>query len=221
MPNALRKHEVIARCIDMNSAFPDLLSMGVNWVSLTSLVAVAVFACIAYYRPLFVQRRAHVFMMLAGVVVALRFLFAGIKTVLQYVAWTRSDFTKLFLPPHQRIVFFLHYSWTHFWLNAFISVGVALLFFGILRVLQSYNHRYFESGETELGFVMALVVGWPQFIVFAPVVFLSVVAIGVIRGIFLRDPYTTLGLPFFIAAVVAMGLTPLVATVFKLTAFFI
>ena len=189
----------------------------IAWVSPVVLSVIAGVACIAYYRPLSDRRRVRIFMILAGAAIAFRFLFAGVKTGLQYSLWMSSALSRFLLPPHQNIAIFLHYSWTHFWLNAFISTGAALLFFGILRLLQSHNPRYFEAGEAELGFVMALVVGWPQFIVFIPAVFLLVVGISIVRGVFLHEPYTTLGLPFFIAAVAAS----LIAGTLRSTALFI
>jgi hypothetical protein len=85
--------------------------------------------------------------------------------------------------------------------------------------LQRHRERYFEAGEVELGALMVLVVGWPGFLVFIPVVFLAVVLISIIRGILWKEAYTTLGLPFFIAALVSLGFTPALIAFFKLAAF--
>lgn len=196
-----------------------VFSSAINWVSLAVFAGIAVVACAAYYRPVLEQQRIRLYMILAGITIAFRLAFAGVKTIFQYYAWLQSEISKFMLPPYQGIGVLLRYSWTHFWLNALISIGAALLFFIVLRSLHSYNARYFDTGEIELGLLMALVVGWPGFLVFAPIAFLSVVLISIIRGIFLKEAYTTLGLPFFIATAVALGFTPVIVAALKLTAF--
>lgn len=194
------------------------LSFAITWVSPVVLFTIAAAAGVAYYRPISEQRRMRFYMVLAITAIAFRFVLAGVKTGLQYYAWTLSDISKFMLPPHQSIGVLLRYSWTHFWLNALISIGAALLFFIILRILRSHNSRYFETGEVELGFLMALVVGWPGFLVFISASFFAVILISIIRGIFLKEAYTTLGLPFFIAAAVAIGFTPIIITALRMTA---
>ncbi|KKU74311.1 MAG: hypothetical protein UY00_C0068G0006 [Candidatus Wolfebacteria bacterium GW2011_GWA1_47_6] len=123
------------------------------------------------------------------------------------------------LPPHQSIGVLLQYVWTHFWLNAVIAIGAALLFYIVLRLLRSHNERYFEEGEVELGFLMALVVGWPYFVFFVPSVFLLVIFLSIIRGVFLHKPYTTLGVPFFLGAVIAYGVTSFIMDAYGLVQF--
>lgn len=198
-----------------------LFALVITWVPVAVFFAVAIAAYIAYHRPASEQIRLRRFMILAIATIVLRLTFASIKTGLQYYAWTLSDMSRYLLPPYQSIRVLLHYSWTHFWLNALISIGAALLFFIVLRALRSYNPRYFEPGEVELGFLMALIVGWPHFIVFVPVVFLLVIVISTIRGIFLHEPYTTLGLPFFLGYASAIGVTSYIIATLNLTAWFI
>ena len=203
----------------MNTLLTKLaLSPLLGWVSPVVLVAIAVFSCVVYYRPSFAHRRTRIFLLLAATAAAFRLLFAGVKTGLQYYAWLQSDISKFLLPPYQSIGVLLRYSWTHFWLNALIAIGAALLSFVVLRVLYSYNERYFDTGEIELGALMALVVGWPHFVVFVPAVFLSVIIVSIIRGVAFREPYTTLGLPFFIGAAIALMATPYIIKTFHLIA---
>lgn len=191
-------------------------SFAITWVSPVVLFMIAVAAGVAYHRPISEQRRMRCYMTLAVTAIVFRFIMAGIKTGLQYYAWTLSDVSRFMLPPHQSIGVLLRYSWTHFWLNALISIGAALLFFIILRMLRSYNPRFFETGEVELGFLMALVVGWPQFVVFVPATFLMIVFMSIIRGIFLREPYTTLAMPLFLGAVIAFAATTSIIAAFDL-----
>lgn len=196
-----------------------LFSPHLDWAIFAIFAGIAVAACVAYYRPISDRRRMRTYLALGLGTVLFRFVLAGLKTWLQYEAWLGSDMSKYLLPPYRSISYLLRYSWTHFMLNALISIGAALLFFVILRALQRYNSRWFNAGEVELGFLMALIVGWPGFLIFVPVAFLSVILISIIRGIFLKEPYTTLGLPFFIATVVAFGFAPKLIVFLKLTPF--
>jgi len=196
-----------------------LFSSSIDWVSRGVLFAVAIVACIVYYRPMADRRR--IFLRFAFGVAVFRLLFAGVRTALQYYAWMRTELTRFFLPPHQSVAVLLHYSWTHFWLNAIVSIGAALLFFAVLRALRAHNPRYFAEGEADLGLLLALVVGWPHVVVFVPAVFLSVVVISLIRGIFLREAYTVLGLPFFIGYAIALVSTGYIIAALSLTSIII
>lgn len=193
-----------------------LFSSSINWVGQIILLIVAVIACVGYYHPSIRPYRTLFFVRLAMFVVAFRFAFAATKTGLQYWGWMQSEFTKFLLPPHQNISVLLHYAWTHFWLNAFISIAGALLFLFILKALAARNPRYFEEGEVELGALMALLAGWPQAVVFVPAVFFSVVLISIVRGVWMREAYTTLGLPFLIGYITSFVLTMYLIALFNL-----
>lgn len=196
-----------------------LFSPYLDWTVVAIFAGAAIAACVAYYRPISERKRTRFYMRLAIGAILFRFVLACFKVWLQYQAWLESDMSKYLLPPYRGISYLLRYGWTHFMLNAVISVGVALLFFVVLRVLQRYNGRWFNVGEVELGFLLALIVGWPGFLAFVPVAFLSVVFISIIRGIFLKEPYTTLGLPFFIATAFAFAFAPAIVVALKLTPF--
>lgn len=183
--------------------------------------AIAVIAGGIYCRPACMQIRSYWFMRLAIVAIILRVAIAIGKTVVQYYAWLGSDAGRFLLPPHQSIAVLLRYGWTHFGLNAAISIGFAVLFLLVLRSLRTYNARYFDDGEVELGFVMALVVGWPAFIVFVPAVFLSVIIVSIVRGVFYRQPYTTLGVPFLGGCVIALVVSGYLIDMLKLTSWVI
>ena len=70
---------------------------------------------------------------------------------------------------------------------------------------EKYRERFFEEGELDLGFLSALLIGWPNFVVFVPLVFLSVVIIAVFRRVFLKELYTTLGLPMLLATLLVLA----------------
>ncbi|OGM93729.1 hypothetical protein A2524_01340 [Candidatus Wolfebacteria bacterium RIFOXYD12_FULL_48_21] len=148
--------------------------------------------------------RRKTFLSLAFIVIGFRVVFALIKTGLQYYAWAQDPMGKLLLPPIQSVFVFVRYAWTHFWINPLIAVGVGLFVLLLLSVLQRKNERFFDTGEVELGMLLTIVVGWPHFVLFFPLTFLLVVMLSAIRGIFFKEQFTTLGLPFFIASIIAL-----------------
>ncbi len=168
--------------------------------------------------------------------IVFRFLYALLESVAQYYVWTTSDLTRSLLnsplsdkvPPEGFIVqafpslfktgagYFLYYAYGRFFLNAILVVICAFIFYFILKALQKYQDRFFDTGETELGFLCCLIVGWPAFVVFVPLAFVAVVIVSVFRGIFFRELYTTLGYPFLLAALMCLILGENLITMFNL-----
>lgn len=146
------------------------------------------------------------------------FVYAALLSLGQYVIWSASPFTKSFLETplsdalpifflqkfsflfETKLGYFFFYSWGHFWLVAVLSVLFAWAFFLFLRALKKHKERFFEEGETELGFLCALIVGWPHVILFIPFIFISVIFASIGRMLFLNEKFTTLGIPFLLAA---------------------
>ena len=164
------------------------------------------------------------FKRLAWWTVGFKLLYAAILTIGQYFIWNGDQFGKIFLSQPLKIPngvsplehlplfsssklgYFLFYSWGHFWLNALVSIALALVFWAFLKALQKKEARYFYKGETELGLVLTLAVGWPNFVVFIPLTFLMVVLVSLFRTIFIKESYTTLGWPLILAAIIAFAL---------------
>lgn len=140
--------------------------------------------------------------LIVGVII-FRVFYAGVLTWLQYYVWSHNEFSKLLLPPHQPIKYFLWYSWTHFWFNVFLSVGVAFLFWLLLRLLKKYQESFFEQEELEIGFLCSLIVGWPNFIIFVAMAFILAILISSFQAIFLKKFHTALS-PFFLLAALAV-----------------
>lgn len=86
-------------------------------------------------------------------------------------------------------------------MEAMLSIALAFLFWFFLKALQKKEERFFESGETELGLVLALAIGWPDFVIFLPFAFLAVALFSLFRHSFLKEVYTTIRWPFVAAAV--------------------
>lgn len=155
--------------------------------------------------------------------VAFRLIYAVMLSAAQYYAWSQSKFTQILLEspidttvPQAGIVsffpqlfesklgYFLFYSWGRFWLNPLIVFLVAYGFWAFLKLLKKRNDRFFDTDEVELGLLISLLVGWPNFIIFIPLVFFSVILVSIFRGIFLKEPYTTLGWPFLVAGALSL-----------------
>jgi len=134
-------------------------------------------------------------------VIGFKFFYASIETFGQYYIWSDNKFTKLLL---DQIGYFIFYSWGRFWLEIVVSLVAALAFYLFLVFLKKYKERFFEEGEVELGFILALTVGWSNFIVFLPLVFLSVILVSIFRKIVFKETYTTLGAPLLLAALLVL-----------------
>lgn len=199
-----------------------IFSSEFDWIKFIFFGAVIATAGYQYrFARVSADRRRVLFVRLIFATIGFRIVFAAVKTWLQYYAWSHDDIGKLLLPPTQPIVYFLHYMWTHVWFNVIISFGVGLFMFLILHVLREKNGRFFEEGEVELGALMALAVGWPSFAVFFPTLFFLVLLFSIMRGILFKEPFTTLGLPFIVAAVVALLSTWPLLTLLRLTTWII
>jgi hypothetical protein len=153
-----------------------------------------------------------------GVYALTVFLFALFLSVGQYLAWAGDSTAVKFLPPIQPITYFLGYVWIRFLLPVFISFLIAGLWYLILNFLRRYQDRFFENGEPELGFALALFIGWPKFLVFIPIAFLCVVLVSVFRMVVLREVYTTLGWPLILSALLNLFYGNLLLILFGLTA---
>lgn len=207
----------------MNNFFLQVIfSQSLNWVPFAVLVAtILVVGYVFLYARISVERKQTLFIRLIYAIIGFRIGFAALKTGLQYYAWAHDPMGKLLLPPTQGITIFLRYVWTHFWINVLISIGVGLFVFVLLRVLQRRNERFFSTGEVALGTLLAIVVGWPHFVIFFPLVFVLVVLFSIVRSIFFKESFTTLGLPLIVAAMIALFIALPLLTVLHLEAWII
>jgi hypothetical protein len=155
---------------------------------------------------------------LAGFTVAVRLAFAAVAAAGQYYVWSAHPFTRhmletplnrsIFAPMlgwffplfDNRLGYFLFYSWGHFFLEVLLSVVAAWLLYLFLKSLQRYRGRFFAEGEVMLCFLLSLVVGWPGVVLLVPFGFLSMVAVSAFRFVVSKGKYTTIGVPFIIAA---------------------
>lgn len=160
---------------------------------------------------------------LISVVLAFKVLASLLATLAQYHVWSSSEFTKLLLNKNvidlsvlesfsgklfwifnNKFGYFLFYSWGRFWMELVVSLLIATAFYLFLLLLRKYKDRLFEKGETEIGFLLALTVGWPNFIIFLLMSFLSAVVISIVRLSLFKKTYTTLGILFLASAFVTI-----------------
>ena len=155
--------------------------------------------------------------------IGFRIFYSLAETFLQYYVWSLSGLTRLllnsplnlpikspfffdYLPAlfKDHLGYFLFYSYMRFWLNLVVVLLAAAVFYLFLKMLQKYRARFFEDKETSLGFLSVLLVGWPQFIVFLPLVFISVIIFSVFRRIAFKEFYTTLGAPMLLSILICL-----------------
>jgi hypothetical protein len=138
------------------------------------------------------------------VAVGFEIFYAIVLSASQYYVWSTSEFTRLLLPPTASIKYFIQYSFTHFWLGTFCSFFLSLLFYSLLSALKKKNENFFLPGETQLGFLCALVSGWPDFVLYLPLLLISTVIVSLARRLIAHEERTTLGWPMILAAVVTL-----------------
>ena len=143
-------------------------------------------------------------------------------TLTQYFIWASDPNTKIFIETglsrenpiadsfrffpflFGKMGYFLFYSYGRFWLNVFVVILCSFLFYLFLKSLSKWKSRFFEDGEILLGVLCVLLIGWPSFVTFLIFVFLSVILISIIKSIFFKEKYTTLGEPFLLATLLVL-----------------
>ncbi|MEK7464751.1 MAG: hypothetical protein AAB617_03160 [Patescibacteria group bacterium] len=147
------------------------------------------------------QRKNKAIKNLTITVIGFRIFYALVKSVGQYYVWINDELGKSFLATPG---YFSGYIFQRFWFNVILTAGASFVFLIFLESLKKHKERFFEEGEIELGFLTALIVGWPNLLIFVPLVFISVVITSVFRRIYSKEIYTTLGKPFLLSALVTL-----------------
>jgi len=206
----------------MNQSFPDSLLLGSFLADFKTAVLGLVFiaAFVRYFVAAKSYPRWYNYTSLMFFTIAFRLSFAAVKAAAQYYVWAANPFTRhmlraslersLFAPIlgkffavfDNRLGYFLFYSWVHFFLGVLLSVVTAWLLYLFLKSLQRYRGRFFAQGEVMLCSLLALVVGWPGVVLLVPFGLISMVAVSAFRLVASKGTYTTIGVPFLIAAAV-------------------
>lgn len=201
----------------MNQLISALLKSDLFW-QIPAFFSATIFLAAAYfYFPKPEEGSVKKFKILVWIILGAKIFYSVFLSFFQYYVWKNSEFTNLFLnssadprsypklgfltaPFAGKLGYFTLYVIERFWLGALISIFIACAFYLFLKVLRKHKERFFEEGEAELGFAMALLVGWPGFVIFLGLIFVFVLIISVFKMIFLKEHLTTLGLPFLLSA---------------------
>ncbi len=202
----------------MNFNFLQLLPlMPLFFVALAGLI----YFILAYY--LVVGFRDSRLNMVLWSSVALKLIYPLLFSVMQYYIFASNALSKellnsslystvladlpFFLKPFTyffegNLGYFLYYSWSRFFLGTALALLCALIFYAFLKILEKYNPRLFKEGEAKVGFIVALLVGWPWFLVLIPATFIATILISIVKRIFFKESYTTLGIPILVAGII-------------------
>lgn len=204
----------------MTNFFISIGTIIIQWLPLLLFLAIFIPAAIFYFKRKKAGEEKFLKRVKLLILIALiaRIFYAGLQTFLLYYLWLQDEMGKLLVQiPVSRSAakdlvwkpiaplfeyqhgYFAFYALGRFWLNVFISIIAAAIFYIILLGLKKYRERFFEKGEAELGLLMALILIWPNFAVFVPLVFISVVLVSIYKKIALKEAYATLGAPFLLA----------------------
>lgn len=94
-------------------------------------------------------------------------LLAVAGIVAQYYTYKNDPFGKLFLPPHQKIDWFLLYSWTHFLAPYVLSFAAGLFMYFVARSTNaSFKRELFVENDKYVFLLAALILSWPNYVLY-------------------------------------------------------
>lgn len=150
-------------------------------------------------------------------VVGFNVIFSLTLSVIQYYIWRQDQLARFLLPPNQPVGYFLNYVFTRVWLNLIIATTVSVIFYGILRLLEKYRSSLFDKEDTLLLFLMALVAGWPNVIIFIPLAFGYAVIFSLIEKVNRKSNRINISLPCILSALTVLVLGNWLVEIFNLT----
>jgi len=200
----------------MNPLISSLLKSDLFWQIPSFFSGIAFLVAAYIYFPKPKEDTTKKFKFFAWCLIGARIFYSAFLTFFQYYVWGNNTFTNFFLnqsanpasypklgiltaPFEGRLGYFVLYVFERFWLETLITILVACLFYVFLKTLKKHNGRFFEEGEPELGFSMALLVGWPGFVLFVLFIFIFIIATSIFRMVVLKQHLTTFGLPFLLS----------------------
>lgn len=114
-------------------------------------------------------------------------LGCALLSYFQYRAWNENELSRLLLPPHQGMGYFIKYAFFRFWAPYLFSLVLALLFFfGARRYNNLRGNSLFYEEEYTIGALALLFSGYPGavffLLVFAVLFFLATLRSFLKRG---------------------------------------
>ncbi|MEK7569137.1 MAG: hypothetical protein AAB497_03420 [Patescibacteria group bacterium] len=163
--------------------------------NMIALAAWIIFFCIVvvrFFRPFWVKNISYSW--LAGIAVTTHLFFGIFLTWGQYIVWSKSEFTKIFLssplspdvpfPSYLEFLrplfdgahgYFAFYSFQHFFLSTIALLIVTGLFYLFLVARARYRSFNFREGDIMLIVLAMLISGWPGVIVLLPIGLISAI----------------------------------------------
>lgn len=164
--------------------FLNCLCYNFNMQIISLVFFLVVFICQLWRRE-WLGSKIRYFLGLSVIVVV---SWATLMSRAQYFIWKGSDLSKLFLPPHASITYFLQYAMWKFWAPYLISFSIGLIFFGLAKY---YNYRrndqFFEADELYIIWLSIFLVSHPLWIFYLLSLFSGILLISLVRSLVLKN----------------------------------
>lgn len=136
------------------------------------------------------------------ILVGLTLFFNIILSVLQYLVWRSSAFSRFFLPPYTKISYFLNYIFLHFWFATLLAGGFALALYLLLKLIKKYRNEAISQEELSLVLLSSLLVGWPKSVVLVPLFFLLTLIFSIVNLLFFKKKTNSLLYPIIFSLII-------------------
>ena len=99
------------------------------------------------------------------ILVVIFLTFPSYSSYMQYVSWATGPLSKLFLPPHTNISYFLGYVGTRFFVPWLVALLAAIILPNIANYYnRKYGERFFETEEIQIFALCIFLTGYPGFL---------------------------------------------------------
>lgn len=193
------------------------------WIWVTFAATVILYA-VAYFRPGTLSDRAlrRWFVGLIIGMVVLRVGYAALSTWGQYYVWEQSPFTRLLLKigldrnelgpilgPLYGLFddsrgYFKYYVIGRFWINALLATALPFVLVGIVKLYLKLRGIAFENYDLKIMAITGLLVGWPKFVIFVPMMLVIGLVLGIGRKVIKGDSYFMLAEAMILAAAILL-----------------
>jgi hypothetical protein len=152
------------------------------------------------YRSLKLEKLS--FFRLIKLTVGVTIFFDLFLTVLQYLTWHYSAFSRFLLPPYQPLSYFWGYSFFNFWLADLLSLAITLLFFSVFKIIKKLKRDTGSGEELSLILLLSLVLGWPKMLIFIPLFLVLSFLYILINSVVFKKKNTSVAVPSLVSALI-------------------
>jgi hypothetical protein len=185
-----------------------------NYLPVFTVVAVWLWAIAAHWKKWSLWP-------LIWVMIGFHLGLAALKSILQYWVWSQSQLTEILLRlPVEKSApgwfvqlpifskfshgYFMYYIWNNFWREALFSLTAAFIVYGMFFLLRRHDPHSLTDWENKLILLLAMLVGWPQIILFLPLILLLTLIFIMGKMIFRQGISCSLIYPLFIGTVLML-----------------